>query len=127
MLAFLIIAGALIFFVGMMLRNALALALAGIAAAAVWMTTRDLPATCAAALASLFLASVFLQMCATSQSSVVRLMTMGAEAIAAAAASATFAFMQFQEGQSPLALTITILSAALLGAGAALGNRAKHR
>lgn len=126
MLAFLFIAGALIFFVAILLRNALAFALAGFAAAAVWMTTHDLPATCAAAMATLFLASVFLQVCAASQSSVVRGMTLGAEAIAAATASATFAFMLFQEGQSALAITITMSSAALLGAGVAVGNRARQ-
>lgn len=125
MLALIIIAGAMLLLVATAVRSALAVVLACGCGLAVWAATHDLPATCAAVLTGLFVTSVILQVGGASPSRLVRTITLSAEAITAAAASATLAFMLFHHDQDPLAMAVTLASAALIGAAMALGTRAK--
>lgn len=126
MLIVILLAGAVLVMMMFVLRNALTVSVAGAGAGATWMATHDLPATCAAMFASLFLASLLLELGAASRSGIVRGVMLGAETLVAAAVAATFALMLFQEWQSAQATSLTMLCAALLGAGAALSNRAKQ-
>jgi len=107
-----------------MLRNALAVVLASASANATWTATHDLPATCAAGLAALFLTSLLLELAANSRGPIIRNLSLTAESIVGGAAAATLAFMLFQGSQSAQALCLTMLCAALLGASSAFGNRA---
>jgi len=127
MLVFLIAGALLLVIAAFVIRNALAFVVAIAGATAAWTVTHDLRATCMAAIASLFLASVLLGLGAASSSPFVRTMTIGAEAATASLAAATLAFMLFQEGQSMQAIVVTVVSAGILGAGMALGNRALQR
>lgn len=122
-----LIAAALLFAVVCVLRNALTLVVACAGASAVWFATHDPPATCAAGVASLLLASMVLEAFAVSASPLLRGATITLEALTASVVAATMGFMLFHEGQSALALSITIVSAALLGAGLALSNRVSAR
>lgn len=123
--ALFIIAAVILLLVAAAVRNALAVVLACGFGLAVWTATHDLPATCAVALTGLFVTSVILQVGGASPSRLVRTITLSAEAITAAAASAMLAFMLFHGDQGPLAMAVTLTSAALIGAAVALGSRAK--
>lgn len=127
MLAFLIAGALLLVIAAFVVRNALAFVVAIAGATAAWTLTHDLPATCVAAAALLFLASLLLGLSATSSSPLICRMTLGAEAATASLAAATLAFMLFQEGQNMQAIIVTVVSAGVVGAGMALGNRALQR
>lgn len=127
MVIIVLIAGMLLLLVTFALRNAVALTLVVAGACAVWTVTHDLPATCVAATAGLFLSAFALELGAVSSSRVIRVATIGAEVAVAMIAAATLAFMLFHDGQSAEALSITTLAAVILGGGIALGGRARQR
>lgn len=122
-----LIVGALLVLGAFVLRNALALGMAGAAAWAVWSATRDVAASCAAAMAALCLATFVLELGAACGSRLVRGFMISAELTASVSAAALLAFMLFHQGQSPLAFALTLASASLIACGLVLRRRQLQR
>ncbi|KAF0177875.1 MAG: hypothetical protein FD160_2441 [Caulobacteraceae bacterium] len=110
-----------------LLRRALPVGAAALSAAIAWLVTRDLSTTCVAGAIVLCVTAAFLDLGATSTSSALRRLSVGAEGLATAARLSLLAFALLQTTMSGVALMFSVACAGLIGFGIVLRWREHAR